>query len=193
MTANQSWNVVRARSLGEKSVNARLARLGAETFLPLVVTRQYSGRRRKMVESERCLFPRYLFVRSLDIFAACYGLAAVVRSASGEGEPAVAPERLLDEMRELAEPGEEDGVFLIDEKRLEKRNGKRLIRSGFAGEVGDRLVLRDEAPYFGQHGQITSIVRHGNAVRVRALMSILGASREVSVPIAAISELIAAT
>jgi transcriptional antiterminator RfaH len=97
---NKLWYVLCTKPRSEKQVHNRLVENGVETFLPMYITiRQWSDRRKKI---EVPLFPSYIFVHIAhqQSFIAL-NTQGVFKYVSFEGNPAVVPQRDIDNLKIL--------------------------------------------------------------------------------------------
>lgn len=153
-----AWIVAMTQPRKEGWAEANLRNQGYETFLPRLARVTSHARRRKTVLAP--LFPRYLFVR-VDFAAQAwrpilgtFGVSAVIMDGP---RPRRAPPGLVDA---LAEAGGAKGEYDFSD-RLRCGESVRFLSGPFADAKG-RLTSMDEAG------------------RVRVLLEVLGASREVS-------------
>ena len=159
------WFVIWTESRAEKQVEARIAALGLPSWLPTIKERhRWSDRWREVV----CpLFPGYLFARATESWHQLLRIPGVLSIVKRDGEPAVVPAELVNQLREVIhgagipaervadppayQPGDE---VIVQEGALkgvrgvvrERRSGRQLviwvaeIGRGVAFTIGNALV-----------------------------------------------------
>ena len=158
----QTWFAVAAKPRSEALALEHLARQGYECLLP---------RARRMVRGVRglvprieCLFPGYLFLHAdpeLTSLAPVRSTRGVVGLVRFGGAPAQVPESAIACIRRHCD--ESDGLIHFDAPRL---------------APGQRICLID-GPLSGIEGVF---VLHEGLHRVRVLLDMLGARREIVIP-----------
>jgi transcription antitermination factor NusG len=146
---NKAWYVLRTKPRSEKQVHKRLVENGIETYLPLYSTiRQWSDRKKKI---QVPLFNSYIFVYISDgQFHIPYVIPGVFKFVTFEGNPAVVPQKDIDNLRILlcADP-----EFEISERNFKAGQKVKVtfgLLNGLTGELiqsgrSKRLLVRIES------------------------------------------------
>ncbi len=148
------WHAVYTRARHEKQVNARLAKRGIETFLPLVPVLSRWKDRRKLVHKP--LFPGYLFTHvgreSVASVARTLGVVHVV--GADFGQPAIVSEEAMDSLQGLL-----SSHLPVDPYPYLREGQTVVIRQGPLKGVEGILVRRD-----GVHKLVVSLHFLGRSV-----------------------------
>jgi transcriptional antiterminator RfaH len=162
------WYLIHTKPAGESTAVTHLLRQGFEVYFPRVLTR---GRRAgRWLVRVGALFPRYLFVgirdgmQSLAPVRSTRGIAEIVRFGMSY-KPV--PEEVLNDLRSRADP--ESGLHRLDRDR--------------SLAVGD--AVRIEAGPFSHLEGIFECASSSD--RVRVLLSLLGSSVSVQLPLDAVA------
>jgi len=159
------WFVVQSRPHKELFASRNLANQGFRVFLPQLRKSIRSARRVR--EVERPLFPRYLFVE-MDLhrqgWRSILGTYGVTRLVMEGPRPLPAPRGLVEGLIARS-----DAYSVVDlSLSLTPGQSVELLSGPFAGKIGALVELE-------------------GAERVRVLLEILGAKREISVPAGAVA------
>ena len=163
------WYVVHTQPRNEGLATEHLARQGFEVLFPRYLKRRNHARKVDYVAA--ALFPRYIFV-SFDINE---GGWRVIRSTRGvidlvrdNTSPVAVPSAIIEEVRMRQD---NDG-FVVLGKHLNLQRGSRI-------RIGDGPFMNYEALFES----------YRDANRVLVLLSLLGRSVYVDVPVAAVAPL----
>lgn len=176
------WYAVMTGPRAEAQAYENLRRQNYWAFYPHTRTKEYVGQhrqRRRLMEIERPLMPRYIFVAlrfvsdSVGVVNDTIGVARVVCKRFS-GEPLRIPNPVMDEIIERAD---DDGLVPTVKKS-----------HWFKASIGDKLRLTEDQPYFGLIAELSSIAdldRHG---QIKVWLDFLGGRREVEIPATAVAE-----
>ncbi len=181
------WFAVYTAPNEERAVNARLrTRLALETFYPferVLKTRRRAGGQKGAVrvEIEKALFPSYLFVRApTGALRAINDDPGVARIVGICGAPLPVPDKVIEAIRTFAD--ERGCVGQVD---FTKNS------TYFKGKLGDTIVFSSESSILaGVMGVISDLSRLDSQGFISAWIQILGADREVRVPVADVEEVL---
>ena len=145
MTINSSrWHVVQTQVNSENKAAANLLRQGYEVYLPRYWKRRRHARRVETVPTP--LFPRYLFVGFDPMTARWRSIQStfgVSRLVCNNQEPAILPDRVVDELRRR----EDDKGFIRLDLQPQYAPGDkiRVVDGVFSDSVGlfERMTDRD--------------------------------------------------
>lgn len=140
---NKHWHAVYTASRAEKKVRERLAEVGVECFLPVqTVVRQWSYRKAKVVvpviagmvfvRVERKEWVKVLEVRGVVSFLKQWG----------EREPAVIPDKQMEDFRFLVDFSEE-AVEMVNED-IAVGDSIQVVKGALKGLEGELVQFRGE-------------------------------------------------
>ena len=140
---NKHWHAVYTASRAEKKVRERLAEVGVECFLPVqTVVRQWSYRKAKVVvpviagmvfvRVERKEWVKVLEVRGVVSFL----------KLRGEREPAVIPDKQMEDFRFLVDFSEE-AVEMVNED-ITVGDSIQVVKGALKGLEGELVQFRGE-------------------------------------------------
>jgi transcriptional antiterminator RfaH len=127
------WYVVCCKPRQELVAQENLRRQGFEVYLPRIKVRQ--RRRDRWVESVQVLFPRYLFVhvdRGAQSTASIRSTRGAVGLVRFGGEPAMAPNRVIDAIIDREDAGLDDEL----QPAFQSGDPVRMLEGPFAGMDG---------------------------------------------------------
>ncbi len=157
-TGEKRWHVVMSHPRKEAFATDMLARQGFETFAPWVPIER---KLKKGVKWDRkALFPRYLFVRfdaAEHGWGRIFGTYGVTTLLSAGRRPVAVPRGFVEALIEAARPR----AGLDFANRLREGDRVRFLAGPFADQIGKLVDLDDGG-------------------RVKVLLEILGAEREVA-------------
>lgn len=180
------WYAVHTKPAREKDADTYLRRQGYMTFFPFTREKKFrtvhaASGKRCLIEVERPLFSRYIFValrrRSDNLFDVneTYGVSTVV---SIGGEPLQIPDGVITRLMSLTDA---DGLVAPKPKE-----------HWFKGKPGDTVEMKDEAPYYGLMAELASVADVDRKDEITIFVELLGAKREVTASATAVAKVIAA-
>jgi len=174
------WFAVMTQAGQEAHAERHLRKRGFWVFYPHQRVKERRGRNKLLEIVDRPLFSRYVFValrhpnETFEAVDTTYGVATVVRRSFSK-EPLQIPTPVMDALIEIADA---EGLVPSDKPP-----------HWFKGREGDTVELVDEEPYFGLVARIASISELDAKGRIRVFLRMLGAEREVDVPLQAVATL----
>lgn len=178
-----TWYAVHTRPSREQDASTYLRRQGYRTWYPFIREKRWIGRapHRRREERDRPLFSRYIFVelskptQSLYDVNETYGVSTVVHIA---GEPLEIPGGVIDELMART-----DEIGMVHQEKPPH---------WFQGKPGDQVQLVDELPYNGLIARLASLQYLDNRGEISIFLNMLGAEREITVPVTAVAKVNAA-
>lgn len=162
-----NWYAIYTNPRAEKKVAASLARMGFETYLPLVKTLKQWSDRKKWVEEP--LFRSYIFIHiDKDAYYDVLNTTGIVRYVSFEGKAVVVPPQQIEAVRRFVEDSEE-----IPEGAEKFQPGEivEVVRGPMKGLLGELISVK------GKHRVRIEVAAVGQAIFLTIPMSYLDISK----------------
>ena len=135
---SNNWYVVKTNIRAEKTVNARLLKIGFETYLPLLQTMKIWSDRKKMVEQP--LIPSTLFVYSTEeTLKEIYKVQGVHTILKYLGKPAIVKENEIENLRILLTEEVQKDIKEIE--FIEKGSPIEVIKGPFRGLIATAVEV----------------------------------------------------